>query len=85
MIVVGQLTEDGRDDNGLDVLSAWFVGVSRKIGNVQSQSGVVTQDSVEICEGSLISSERSVGRALIATYSPRKPKRVPSRAQGLVG
>ena len=31
-----ELTKDDRDDDGLDVLCAGFVGVSRKIGNVQA-------------------------------------------------
>ena len=46
----GKLTKDEGDDDGLDVLCAGFIGVSRKIGDVQAQSGVVTQDSVEICK-----------------------------------
>ena len=44
----GELTKDDRDDEDLDVLCAGFVGVSRKVGNVQAQGGVVAQDSVEI-------------------------------------
>ncbi len=43
------LTEDDRDDDGLDVLRAGFVGIPRKIGDVQAQSGVVAEDPVEIC------------------------------------
>ena len=46
----GKLTKDDRDDDGLDVLCAGFVGVSRKIGDVQAQRGVVAQDTVEICK-----------------------------------
>ena len=46
----GRLTEDEGDDEGLDVLCAGFVGVSRKVGDVQAQCGVVAQDSVEICK-----------------------------------
>lgn len=46
----GELTKDDRDDNGLDILCAGFVGISRKIGNIQTQGGVVAQDSVEICK-----------------------------------
>jgi hypothetical protein len=42
----GELTEDDRDDEGLDVLCARFVGVSRKVGDIQAQGGVVAQDSV---------------------------------------
>ena len=34
----------------MDVLCAGFVGVSRKVGNIQAQGGVVAQDSVEICK-----------------------------------
>ena len=34
----------------MDVLCARFVGVSRKVGDVQAQGGVVAQDSVEICK-----------------------------------
>jgi hypothetical protein len=45
-----ELTEDEWDDEDLNVLCAGFVGVSRKIGNVQAQGGIVAQDSVEICE-----------------------------------
>jgi hypothetical protein len=45
-----ELTKDERDDDGLDVLCAGFVGVSRKVGDVQAQGGVVAQDSVEICK-----------------------------------
>ncbi len=45
-----KLTKDEGDDDGLDVLCAGFVGVSRKVGDVQAQGGVVAQDSVEICE-----------------------------------
>ncbi len=46
----GKLTKDDGDDDGLDVLCAGFVGVSRKVGDVQAQGGVVAQDSVEICK-----------------------------------
>ena len=46
----GELTKDDRDDDGLDVLCADFVGVSRKVGDVQAQGGVVAQDSVKICK-----------------------------------
>ena len=46
----GELTKDDGDDDGLDVLCAGFIGVSRKVGNVQAQGGVVAQDSVEIYE-----------------------------------
>ena len=46
----GKLTKDDGNDDGLDVLCAGFVGVSRKVGDVQAQGGVVTQDSVEICK-----------------------------------
>ena len=41
-------TEDERDNDSLHVLSAWFVGISRKVGDVETERGVVTQDSVEI-------------------------------------
>ncbi len=44
----GKLTKDDGDDDGLDVLCAGFVGISRKVGDVQAQGGVVAQDSVEI-------------------------------------
>ncbi len=30
----GELTKDDRDNDGLDVLCARFVGVSRKIGDI---------------------------------------------------
>ena len=46
----GKLTKDDGDDDGLHVLCAGFVGVSRKIGDVQAQGGVVAQNSVEICK-----------------------------------
>jgi len=46
----GELTKDDRDDDGLDVLRTGFVGVSRKVGDVQAQGGVVTQNAVEICK-----------------------------------
>lgn len=46
----GKLTEDEGDDDGLNVLCAGFVGVSRKVGDVQAQGGVVAQDAVEICK-----------------------------------
>jgi hypothetical protein len=46
----GELTKDERDDEGLDVLCAGFVGVPRKVGDVQAQGSVVAQDSVEICK-----------------------------------
>jgi hypothetical protein len=46
----GGLTKDNMDDDGLDVLCAGFVGVSRKVGNIQAQGGVVAQDSIEICK-----------------------------------
>jgi hypothetical protein len=46
----GGLTKDNRDDDCLDVLCAGFVGVSRKVGNIQTQGGVVAQDSIEICK-----------------------------------
>ena len=42
--------EDDRDDNNLDVLGAGFLRISREIGNVQTQGGVVAQYSVEIYE-----------------------------------
>lgn len=32
----GKLTEDEWDDDGLDVLCAGFIGVSRKIGDIQA-------------------------------------------------
>lgn len=44
------LTKDDRNNEGLDVLCAGLVGVSRKVGNVQAQGGVVAQNSVEICK-----------------------------------
>ena len=44
------LTEDARDDDSLDILCAGLIGVSREVGNVQTQGGVVTQDSIEIYE-----------------------------------
>lgn len=44
------LTEDDRNDEGLNVLCAGLVGVSRKVGDVQAQGGVVAQNSVEICK-----------------------------------
>lgn len=47
----GQLTEDEGNDKCLRILGADFVGVSRKISNVQAQRGVVAQNSVEICRG----------------------------------
>jgi hypothetical protein len=47
-MIYGKLTEDDWDDNSLDVLCARLVGISRKVGNVQTQGSVVTQDSVEI-------------------------------------
>jgi len=46
----GELTKDYRDDDGLNVLCAGFVRISRKVGNVQAQGGVIAQDSVEICK-----------------------------------
>ncbi len=46
----GKLTKDEGNNDGLDILCAGFVGVSRKVGNVQAQGGVVAQDSVEICK-----------------------------------
>lgn len=45
-----KLTKDDGDDDGLDVLRAGFVGVFRKVGDVQAQGSVVAQDSVEICK-----------------------------------
>jgi hypothetical protein len=44
----GELTEDDGNNEGLDILSAGFVGVPREIGNVQAQGCIITQDSVEI-------------------------------------
>jgi hypothetical protein len=41
-------TEDEGDNDGLHVLSAGLVGISRKVGDVEAKRGVVTQDSVEI-------------------------------------
>ena len=46
----GKLTTDEGDYDGLDILCAGFVGVSRKVGDVQAQGGVVAQDSIEICK-----------------------------------
>jgi hypothetical protein len=46
----GKLTEDDRDDESLDVLCTGLVGVSREIGNIETQGGVIAQDSVEIGE-----------------------------------
>lgn len=42
------LTEDEGDNDGLHVLSAGLVGISGKVGDVETERGVVTQDSVEI-------------------------------------
>jgi hypothetical protein len=55
----GEPTEDDRDDEGLDVLGARLVGVSREIGNVQTQSGVISQDSIEVCKKTLVSGSRA--------------------------
>ncbi len=44
------LTKDDRNDEGLNVLRARLVGVSRKVGDVQAQGGVVAQNSIEICK-----------------------------------
>ena len=46
----GELTKDDGDDDSLDVLCAGFVGVSREVGDIQAQGGVVAQDSVKICK-----------------------------------
>jgi phosphoribosyl-dephospho-CoA transferase len=54
----GELTKDDRDNNDLDVLCTGFVGVSRKIGDVQAQGCVVAQDSVEICKRTLVRGKR---------------------------
>jgi hypothetical protein len=51
------LTKDDRNDEGLDVLCAGLVGVSRKIGDVQAQGGVVAQNSVEIFKMELVKRE----------------------------
>lgn len=42
--------EDDWDDDDLNVLCAGLVGVSREIGNVQSQGSVIAQNSIEIGE-----------------------------------
>lgn len=46
--VRSKLTEDAWDGNGLDVLRAGLVGVSRNVGNVETESRVVAQVSVQI-------------------------------------
>lgn len=49
-LCTGELTKDEWNDDGLDVLCAGFVGVPRKVGDVQAQGGIVAQDSVEVCK-----------------------------------
>ena len=44
------LTENEGDDNDLYVYCAGLIGVSRKVGNVQTQGGIVAHNSVQICE-----------------------------------
>ncbi len=46
----GELTKNDGDNDGLNVLCAGFIGVSRKIGDIQAQGGIVTQYSIEICK-----------------------------------
>ena len=45
-----RFTKDDGDDDGLDILRAGFVGVSRKVGDVQAQGGVIAQNSIKICK-----------------------------------
>ena len=77
------LTEDDRDDEGLDVLCAGFVCVSRKIGNVEAQGRVVAQDSVEICKQVLIRREQETSwyrTPLTTKESPREDRTADSGA-----
>jgi hypothetical protein len=76
----GELTKDDGDDEGLDVLCARFVCVSRKIGDVQAQGGVVAQDSVEICKRD--SSQREA-RDDVNTGHYSLPKKAHARAEPL--
>ena len=50
-----ELTENNGYYDDLDVLGAGLIGVSREVGNVQAQRGIVAQDSVQVCTGSLVS------------------------------
>jgi hypothetical protein len=50
-----ELTEDEGDDNGLDILSTGLVGISREIGNVKAQGGIVSKNAVEVWKGTFIS------------------------------
>ena len=42
--------EDDWDDERLNILRTWLVGISREVGNVKTQSGVIAQDSVQVLE-----------------------------------
>ena len=73
----GKLTEDDRNDDGLNIDCARLVGVSREICNVQAQGGVITQYSVEIYEGAPVS--KQLGMTWIIAYSRKTPRRARNR------
>lgn len=43
-------SEDEWNDYGLDILCVGGLRVPRKVGNVESQGGIVAQDAVQVCE-----------------------------------
>ena len=81
----GKLTEDDGDYDGLDVLCARFVGISRKIGDIQAQGGVVAQDSVEICKKDSGQKKRVMIWVRKNTYFQKRPKRGPNRSKWWAG
>lgn len=68
------LTKDARNDEGLDVRCTGFVGISRKVGDVQAQGGIIAQNSVEICKEILVRGKPRMIQVLSVTYCRETPK-----------
>ena len=79
------LTKDARNDEGLDVRCAGLVGISRKVGDVQAQGGIVAQNSVEICKGTLVRGKRRMIQVQSMTYFRETPKLGSNRSEGWAG
>ena len=44
----GRLTEDNGNNEGLNILCAGLIRVSRKISDIQAECSIVSKDTVEI-------------------------------------
>jgi hypothetical protein len=79
------LTKDDRNDEGLDICCTGLVGISRKVGDVQAQGGIVTQHSVEICKVTLVRGKRRMIQVHSMTYCRETPKLGSNRSEGWAG